>query len=184
MIFFLLPLVILRRNKKPKKITSTTKNLEHMTAKRERERVEGGGGSQSFPLPWIRPCYRLHENEKKRFYSWRVLDIEHGTFTPLVFKTTGAMGKECLGFPRRLTELIAIEKGEHYAPIKSKLQHPSPRANPGHLTIFCARGLGNLICKAFQGDLTFAWVWWGKLNQNCQFFFFRALKSLTCLDEM
>ena len=27
--------------------------------------------------------YRIHENEKKRLYSRRVLDIEHGTFTPL-----------------------------------------------------------------------------------------------------
>ena len=36
--------------------------------------------------------YRIHENEKKRLYSKRVLDIEHGTFTPLVFTTTGGMG--------------------------------------------------------------------------------------------
>ena len=46
------------------------------------------------------------------------------------------------------------------APIKSKLQHPRPpRANPGHLTIFCARGVGNLTGKAFPGvgNLTFAW---------------------------
>ena len=40
--------------------------------------------------------YRLHENEKKRQYSSRVLDIEHGTFTPLIFTTTGGMGEECL----------------------------------------------------------------------------------------
>ena len=38
------------------------------------------------------------------------------------------------------------------APIKSKLQHPPPpRANPGHLTIFFARGVGNLTDKAFPG---------------------------------
>ena len=37
--------------------------------------------------------YRIHENEKKRLYSKRVLDIEHGTFTPLVFTTTGGMGR-------------------------------------------------------------------------------------------
>ena len=68
-----------------------------------------------------------------------------------------------------------------------------PRANPGHLTIFCARGVGNLTGKAFPGvgNLTFAWVGWGKLNRKCQVsngFFFWAPKSLTaintCLDEM
>ena len=76
---------------------------------------------------------------------------------------------------------------QNYAPIKSKLQHP-----PGHLTIFCARGVGNLTGKAFPGvgNLTFAWVGWGKLNRKCQVsngFFFgrRVANSLnTCLDEM
>ena len=57
-----------------------------------------------------------------------------------------------------------------------------PRANPGHLTISCARGVGNL---------TFTSVGWGKLNQKCQVssdFLLRGPKSLTvintCLDEM
>ena len=59
--------------------------------------------------------YRIHENEKKRLYSKRVLDIEHGTFTPLVFTTTGGMGKECLMYHSRLAQPIAIKKGEQYA---------------------------------------------------------------------
>ena len=58
--------------------------------------------------------YRIHENEKKRLYSEKVLDIEHGTFTPLVFTTTGGMGKECLNYHSRLGQLIAIKKGEQY----------------------------------------------------------------------
>ena len=60
-VFLLSPLVILKRNKKTKKITSTTKNLEHMTAKRERERERErrGGNSHPFPLLWIRPCCRV-----------------------------------------------------------------------------------------------------------------------------
>ena len=59
--------------------------------------------------------YPIHENEKKRLYSRRVLDIEHGTFTPLVFTTTDGMGKECLMYHSRLAQLIAIKKGEQYA---------------------------------------------------------------------
>ena len=35
--------------------------------------------------------YRMHENEKKP----TVTEIEQGTFTPLIFTTTGGMGKEC-----------------------------------------------------------------------------------------
>ena len=44
--------------------------------------------------------YRLHENEKRRSYSRRVPDIELGSFTPLVFTSTGGMGPECLRFHR------------------------------------------------------------------------------------
>ena len=39
--------------------------------------------------------YKLQEEEKKRKYAERVNEIEHGTFTPLVFTTTGEMSKEC-----------------------------------------------------------------------------------------
>ena len=72
-----------------------------------------------------------------------------------------------------LKQLIGVVRGLvfAFAPIKSKLQHPPPpRENPGHLTIFCARGVGNLTGKAFPGvgNLTFAWVGWGKLNRKCQ----------------
>ena len=49
----------------------------------------------------------MHENEKERQYSSRVLDVEYGTFTPLVFTTTGRMGQECL-------KLIALKKGVQY----------------------------------------------------------------------
>ena len=59
--------------------------------------------------------YRLQENKKKRSYSRRVLDIEHGSFTPLVFTSTGGMGPECLRFHSCLAELIADKKGEHYS---------------------------------------------------------------------
>ena len=57
----------------------------------------------------------MHVNEKRRLYSRKVLDIEHGTFTPLVFTTTGGMGKECSRYHSRLAELIAIKKGKQYA---------------------------------------------------------------------
>ena len=30
--------------------------------------------------------------------------------------------------------------------------NPPTRPNPGLLTIFCARGMGNSICKAFPRD--------------------------------
>ena len=58
--------------------------------------------------------YRIHENDKKRFCSRRVLDVEHGSFTQLVFTTTGRMGEECIRYRSRVAELIAAKKGKHY----------------------------------------------------------------------
>ena len=36
--------------------------------------------------------YRKHEQEKKRKYDQRELEVEHATFTPLVLSTMGGMG--------------------------------------------------------------------------------------------
>ena len=39
--------------------------------------------------------FRNHEAAKKRKYLQRVLEVEQGAFTPLVFGTNGGMGSEC-----------------------------------------------------------------------------------------
>ena len=46
-------------------------------------------------------------------YTRRVLDVAHGSFTPLVFTTTGEMGKECIRYHSRLAEPIAAKKKEN-----------------------------------------------------------------------
>ena len=93
--------------------------------------------------------YRLHDNEKKRQYSSRVLDIEHGTFTPLIFTTTGGMGKECLNYHSRLAELIAIKKGEDYAKtiswIRARISFPLLRS-----ALICLRGTRTTVRKSWD----------------------------------
>ena len=59
--------------------------------------------------------YKKHENEKKRQYAERVMEIEQGTFTPLVFTTTGGMADECVKYHSRLVKLIANKKGESHS---------------------------------------------------------------------
>ena len=48
--------------------------------------------------------------EKKRKYNPRATEIEQGTFTPLVFTTTGGMADECLRYHSRLAELLSAKK--------------------------------------------------------------------------
>ena len=45
------------------------------------------------------------------------MDIEHGTFTPLIFSVSGAMGKECSMFHKHIAERLAIKTGEKYGKI-------------------------------------------------------------------
>ena len=40
----------------------------------------------------VTQMYRHHEYLKKRAYNARVLQVEKGTFTPLVFSTTAQVG--------------------------------------------------------------------------------------------
>ena len=37
----------------------------------------------------------MNQHEKKRAYYERILQIDHGTFTPLVFPIKGSIGREC-----------------------------------------------------------------------------------------
>ena len=43
----------------------------------------------------IKSVLRSHEMEKKRKYNRRIMEVEHGSFTPLVFTTSGVMVHEC-----------------------------------------------------------------------------------------
>ena len=58
---------------------------------------------------------KLHKNEKKCLYEDRVIEVECDTFTPLVFTTTGGLGKECNRHHSRLADLISTKKGGSYA---------------------------------------------------------------------
>ena len=83
--------------------------------------------------------YKKHENDKKRQYAQRVMEIEQGTFTTLVFMTTGGMADERVKYHSRLAELIATKKGESYSSaiswIRAKVSFAIVRS-----AILCLRG--------------------------------------------
>ena len=59
--------------------------------------------------------FKEQEQEKKRKYQQRILDVEMGTFTPLIFGTNGGMDVECQIFLKALTEKLAKKTGKRYA---------------------------------------------------------------------
>ena len=66
--------------------------------------------SQSLPT-----CYRKHEREKKRAYEQRIREVEHSTFTPLVFSAAGGMGREATCFYKRLASMLAQKWDSPYS---------------------------------------------------------------------
>ena len=59
--------------------------------------------------------FRQHEMAKRREYMQRILDVENGSFTPLVFGTNGGLGEECTKFLSELASKIAKKDDKSYA---------------------------------------------------------------------
>ena len=58
--------------------------------------------------------FRNHELAKKREYMESVLEVERGTFTPLVMETNAGMGEECSRFLSQLANKLAAKQNETY----------------------------------------------------------------------
>ena len=63
--------------------------------------------------------FRNHENAKKCQYNERIMNTEHGTFTPLVFGVNGGAGTEADVFHKYVANKIAEKRGERYSDVIS-----------------------------------------------------------------
>ena len=73
--------------------------------------------SPSYVNKPIKDVYVSHEQEKKRKYNERVLQIEKGTFTPIVGSTFGGWGNEADKHHKRIATLIAAKRNEEYSDV-------------------------------------------------------------------
>ena len=61
--------------------------------------------------------YRKHELCKKRSYDARIREVEHSSFTPLIFSATGGMAAEATIFYKRLASLLSDKWDSNYAAV-------------------------------------------------------------------
>ena len=99
---------------------------------------------------------KKHEDIKKRAYGQRVRDVECGVFTPLVFSTTGGMGREATTFYKRLADMLAWKQQTPYPVviswIRCKLSFAAVRSS-----IMCIRGTRSSINRPLRdADITLA----------------------------
>ena len=65
--------------------------------------------AQTYFKSSMKAAHKSNENTKKREYNNRVLEIEHGSFTPLVFSSFGGMAVEC-NFYNRIADKLAEKR--------------------------------------------------------------------------
>ncbi len=79
--------------------------------------------AQSNQLSQLSSAYSKHEAEKKRTYGQRVREVEHGSFTPLVFTSTGVYVGQVL------VRLIENYQSSYYKEEKKIVTIDLPRKN-------------------------------------------------------
>ena len=65
--------------------------------------------------------YVRHEMEKKVKYEERIIQIEKGSFCPLIFSTSGGVGPLCDNVHKKLAGRIAIKRKENYGDVILKI---------------------------------------------------------------
>ena len=74
-------------------------------------------------------AYKINEKEKKRTYNIRILQVEHGSFTPLVMSVTERMSCECKKFYSCLAEMICMKKKKKKKKKQQFNNHMDPKKN-------------------------------------------------------
>ena len=79
-------------------------------------------GASSYRSTSLRALYHRFKMEKKKWaYGERIREVQHGSFTPMVFSLThvtcGGMGKEASVAIATLAAALAVERKEHYSSV-------------------------------------------------------------------
>ena len=100
----------------------------------------------------LKEAYVVNEQEKNGQYNDRILNVEHGYFTTLMFSCLGGISHACTMFFKHLTNLIADKRNESYQNvpkwIKTKISFALLK-----VALICLRGYrGKLKDKASVSD--------------------------------
>ena len=95
----------------------------------------------------------MNEKEKKKQYNERIIQVEHGSFTPLVMTASGGMGRECLKFYARLAELISEKRKQRYAIVSSWIRRKICFALISAISM-CIRGSRSIFHSSLEQSLT------------------------------
>ena len=108
--------------------------------------------AQSYRDTSMPQCYRRNELEKKRAYDERVREIEHASFSPLVFCTSGGMAPTATVVYKRIASMISSKHDKPYSRtmhwIRCRLSFSLLRS-----AIMCLRGSRSASNRPATGPL-------------------------------
>ena len=78
--------------------------------------------AQTYRELQLASVYRRQEREKQRKYEQRIREVELGSFTPLIFSTSGGMAKSTTVAYKRLASLLASKRDEPYSTVMAWLR--------------------------------------------------------------
>ena len=94
----------------------------------------------------LEATYRKHEQEKRRAYDRRVIEVERATFTPLVTSATGSMAKTSTIFYKRLAAMLEEKSNTPYSKVINLIRCRL-RFCLLHAAIMCIRGSRSTATK-------------------------------------
>ena len=92
----------------------------------------------------LNKAFETNEKEKKRKYNERVMDVEHGSFTPIVMSALGGMGRESTKFFVRLSEIISEKRYQPNSLVSVWIRRKLPFALINSVCV-CKRGSRSLV---------------------------------------
>ena len=66
----------------------------------------------------LKKCYTSQEGEKRRVYEQRIREVEHGSFSPLVFNTLGGFGPLATVVYKRIASQISDKRNLPYSIVR------------------------------------------------------------------
>ena len=94
----------------------------------------------------IKTIIRSHEQEKKRAYNARIMEIDQGTFTPIVLTVKGVIGPEGSLYHKILADKISTKTGEKYEDV-TRLIRMKTSFLVLRAALLCLRGSRTLYTK-------------------------------------
>ena len=83
----------------------------------------------------LKQCYSINENETKRQYNTKIMEVDQGSFTPLVFAVAEGLGGEGRAFCSRLATLMSLKNGIEKSKVTSWIHFALLRS-----MLLCLRG--------------------------------------------